>query len=319
VISDNASTDGTDDICRHYVARDSRIRYERQERNYGAPWNYNRVFKLSQGAYFKWAAHDDLCTPNFLATCVNVLDLNPSVIWCQTRVGVIDSHGIPVRTQGCDLSGAAEVLTAREDSKFVLADSKAMRFAHQRFRNVLLGNNACFDVYGLIRREALQRISLWKPYFGWEKVLMSALALQGKCAEVPDELFFFRVHEDACSASGTLEEETAWSNPNKSSATFNFVVRFQLLVGHIRNVLEAPIGYWERANCFWGIMSYLLQFQKWLSVIPQIVKNTGIGGSTRETLRKHAEPQFGSSGNPPAFEDITIVANDLERQESRLR
>jgi glycosyltransferase involved in cell wall biosynthesis len=319
VISDNASTDGTEDICQHYAARDSRVRYERQQRNNGAPWNYNRVFKLSQGTYFKWAAHDDLCTPNFLATCVDVLDLNPSVVWCQTRVGVIDSRGIPVRTQGCDLSGAAEVLTAREDGRLVLADSSVMRFAHQRFRNVLLGNNACFDVYGLIRREALQRISLWKPYFGWEKVLMSALALHGKCAEIPDELFFFRVHEEACSASGTMEEETAWSNPNKSSATFNIMVRFQLLAGHFRNVLEAPIGFRERANCLWGIVNYLLQFQKWLSVVPQVLKNTGIGGSTRETLRKHAEPQIGFSENRPTVGDVTMVAKELEGQESRLR
>ena len=35
IISDNASTDGTADICRRYEKQDSRIRYIRQPRNIG--------------------------------------------------------------------------------------------------------------------------------------------------------------------------------------------------------------------------------------------------------------------------------------------
>ena len=35
IISDNASTDGTADICRRYAKQDSRIRYIRQPRNLG--------------------------------------------------------------------------------------------------------------------------------------------------------------------------------------------------------------------------------------------------------------------------------------------
>ena len=35
IISDNASTDGTEDICRSYAQQDSRIRYIRQPHNIG--------------------------------------------------------------------------------------------------------------------------------------------------------------------------------------------------------------------------------------------------------------------------------------------
>src|SRR3982751_485615 len=66
VISDNGSTDGTESICRRYAAADPRIRYERNETNRGAAWNYNHVFELSRGEYFKWMAHDDLIEPNYL-------------------------------------------------------------------------------------------------------------------------------------------------------------------------------------------------------------------------------------------------------------
>ena len=75
IISDNASTDKTEEICRAYAVRDQRIRYFRNQENLGASRNYNRVFELSSGEYFKWAAHDDLCAPEFLGRCVDVLDL----------------------------------------------------------------------------------------------------------------------------------------------------------------------------------------------------------------------------------------------------
>ena len=166
------------------MARDPRVRYERQSINLGAPRNYNRVFELARGSYFRWAAHDDLCARTLLARCVEVLDLNPEIVWCQTRVGVIDKHGHTLDTSGCDLSGAAEVLNLEEGQSPKLAYSKAMRFPHQRFRNVLLGNNACFDIYGLIRTDVLKEMTLWKPFFGWDKVLLSGLSLRGKCAEV---------------------------------------------------------------------------------------------------------------------------------------
>ena len=74
VISDNASTDQTQQICRYYADLDPRIRYYRCKQNLGAAWNYNRVFELSYGEYFKWAAHDDFCGPAFFERCVDALD-----------------------------------------------------------------------------------------------------------------------------------------------------------------------------------------------------------------------------------------------------
>jgi glycosyltransferase involved in cell wall biosynthesis len=60
IISDNASTDGTADICRRYGEQDSRIRYVRQSRNIGCAPNHNFVVKEARGELFKWASDDDL-------------------------------------------------------------------------------------------------------------------------------------------------------------------------------------------------------------------------------------------------------------------
>ena len=88
VISDNASTDNTQNICLDYKAQDSRIRYQRSKENVGAPPNYNRVFLLSKGQYFKWAAHDDVMAPTYLEKCMNVLENDSSIVLCQYRQGV---------------------------------------------------------------------------------------------------------------------------------------------------------------------------------------------------------------------------------------
>src|SRR4030095_3279504 len=66
IISDNASTDETGRICAEYAIRDSRIRYFRNSQNIGAARNYSRVFELSHGELFKWAAHDDVHLPGSL-------------------------------------------------------------------------------------------------------------------------------------------------------------------------------------------------------------------------------------------------------------
>ena len=80
VISDNASTDRTQEICRAYAARDWRVRYYRNDVNRGAAWNHNRVFELARGEFFKWSAADDLCAPEFLTLCVAALDRDPAAV-----------------------------------------------------------------------------------------------------------------------------------------------------------------------------------------------------------------------------------------------
>ncbi len=59
IISDNASTDDTEAICRDYAAKDVRIRYVRQAENLGAAANFKFVLDEAVGEYFMWAAHDD--------------------------------------------------------------------------------------------------------------------------------------------------------------------------------------------------------------------------------------------------------------------
>ena len=76
IISDNASTDGTEIICRKYAANDERIRYFRQTTNQNAYLNFQFVLDKALGEYFMWAAADDWWSPNFIEVNARALDLN---------------------------------------------------------------------------------------------------------------------------------------------------------------------------------------------------------------------------------------------------
>ena len=85
IISDNASTDATEGICREYATRDPRVRYYRSDQNRGAAWNHNRVVELARGEYFKRQCHDDYCDTTFLEKCLAVIHSNPDVVLCYPR------------------------------------------------------------------------------------------------------------------------------------------------------------------------------------------------------------------------------------------
>ena len=93
-ISDNASTDQTEEICRSYAAADSRVRYVRQEENHGPTWNHNFVAQASPDIeLFKWCADDDVYEPTYLERCVAELDERPELVACHSRVRYINERG----------------------------------------------------------------------------------------------------------------------------------------------------------------------------------------------------------------------------------
>ena len=73
LISDNASTDGTQRICEAYALRDSRVRYLRQRENIGAGRNFEFVLDRARGQFFMWAAHDDEWAANWLEALVSAM------------------------------------------------------------------------------------------------------------------------------------------------------------------------------------------------------------------------------------------------------
>jgi glycosyltransferase involved in cell wall biosynthesis len=180
IISDNASSDRTQQICCAYAAEDCRVRYYRNEKNLGAPKNFNRAFELSSGEYFKWAAYDDVLAPEFLQKCVNILDKDPSIVLCHSRTGVIDENGI--------LIGNCDHRTLKRISSWK---------AHERFGDLISIRNSCWAVFGVVRASSFRKTPLHGSYIGADRNLLAEIGLMGRIYEIPEHLFFRRDHPQA--------------------------------------------------------------------------------------------------------------------------
>jgi len=86
IISDNASTDGTSEICEAYAKKDKRIHYIKQEKNMGILWNFDFVLQNAKNEYFIWVAVDDILLPKFLEKNVNVLENDKSLVGSISKV-----------------------------------------------------------------------------------------------------------------------------------------------------------------------------------------------------------------------------------------
>lgn len=135
IVSDNASTDSTESICREYMSRDKRIRYVRQRENIGSIANFQFVLSEASGDYFMWAAADDRRDPRFLSMAVDVLDSD-------VRVGLVFS----------DMITENLITGARESSSCGFTDSRR-KFFKYLFR---LQSSCPSLIYGLHRRHLLQ-------------------------------------------------------------------------------------------------------------------------------------------------------------------
>lgn len=194
IISDNDSADRTREICLDYAQRDPRIRYVRQATNVGAAENYNLVFRLSRGRYFKWAAADDICLPGMIQQCYDVLESDPGAVLSYPKTLIIDENGA--------------VLGPYDDNLHLDQAS-----TEQRFRQLLFGLRECNAVFGLIRRDVLSRTPLIGHYIHSDSCLLAELSLLGRFHEIPQALFLRRDHPKASSADRSIDSQMAFFDP----------------------------------------------------------------------------------------------------------
>lgn len=178
ILCDNASTDGTSQICEDFARQDQRITYIRQSQNFGAAVNYNRAFHEARGEYFKWAAHDDILEPTFLQRCVETLDTDPGCLLAHCGTVFIDEKGY---SESCYIDCLAS------DSEDPV----------ERFRTwMALPRGQCNPVFGLVRREEMVKTILHGDYIGADRILLGEFALRGRATFIREGLFLRRIHSN---------------------------------------------------------------------------------------------------------------------------
>jgi glycosyltransferase involved in cell wall biosynthesis len=241
ILADNASTDGTAEICRRAVARDSRIRFLPSEVNRGLAWNHNRAAAAARGDYFMWAPHDDRFAHDYIERCVAVLDADPEVVYC---------YGLTI------LTTPDGTILGREVPRFKL---KA-RQPNVRFWEELIVHGGQ-NFYGMIRRSVLTRIAPHRTFPWAERVIFSELSLYGRFAVIDAPMYFRRVHPAQLSASRSDRvHEAIVLDPRRASRWRHnaLLMRAEYVLAFFDAVRRSPLPLTEKLRCYarlfrWGI------------------------------------------------------------------
>jgi len=138
IVSDNASTDNTPEVCARMQKHYPFIRYHRNPLRVPTFENFNKVLSLTSGYYFMWAADDDLWEPNFVSILVDYLESNSRLVLvaAEAQYMLHDGAKLPFFPEGKALYKAS---------------------SHSRLRRLLqiVLRNYGNLIYGLCRKEAL--------------------------------------------------------------------------------------------------------------------------------------------------------------------
>jgi glycosyltransferase involved in cell wall biosynthesis len=285
VISDNASTDGTQDLCRAYAKDDSRIRYVRQAENIGANANYNEVARISRAPFFRWAADDDVLLPEYLEQTYNLLSNDHDAVLCHSFAAHIDENGKPLAPAD-DGVGFVDDKGTYVDGPDPNVATRKMRSPHPhvRFRDVLLHTKWCFEIFGLIRHDVLLTTPLHQKFYGTDRVLLAELALRGTWRVVEEPLWQRRSHSGA-SNNMSVWQKAQWSNPDAKKSMLPPVTN--MIRGYADAVHRQRFPIIEREQCYAAIGVLAVQPDKFRKLlVPGPHNYFGIGNKKSDASHR---------------------------------
>jgi glycosyltransferase involved in cell wall biosynthesis len=242
IVSDNASSDRTQQIGLDWAARDARVRYVRIERNLGAIANFNRTAALGRAPFFKWAAHDDLYAPSYLAKCMEILDANPDVVLAHSDSAFIGEDG---ETFAWDAEHGAYIdpitgVRQQPDNPDIGNAAKPA----DRLWQVLSDARWATHMFGVVRRPVLDQTNLLANFVSSDRALLAELALLGRFEACGERLFMKRFHRQVSWALNQRELRSFLSTTDKAYSR-----RARQLRAFFAAPANKPIGTAEKAVC----------------------------------------------------------------------
>jgi glycosyltransferase involved in cell wall biosynthesis len=200
VVSDNASTDGTLDVCQALARQDSRLRIISKQINEGAVANFRTVLDAADGEYFMWAAADDYWYPQFVSRLLPLLqgDADVGVAMCAVDRRLPDGRPFDL-------------------IRFV-GDMSPNGMGHFRLLSrILAGGKYNLFIYGLFRTPLLRSAMRHFPVvLGGDRQFICQIALATRFSYL-DQVLLTRTHQPTHSDSyiatmakrGTLRQQLA--------------------------------------------------------------------------------------------------------------
>lgn len=249
IVSDDASQDGTEALCRGLAARDPRFHYIRHEQHIGPTANFNAVFAAWRGDYVLLLADDDWFDSDYVERCLAQLQGYPNIALVAGRAryvrdgvfvhdGVVDRH--------CQSDPAARVLS---------------------YLSVVDDNGS---LYGLMPRAVLERARPLPNVLGNDWLHVARIASQGQIKMLED----VRVHRELGGTSADVAKILSiFGRPRWQARVPQLVIAWQLLrdIAWSHPVYEG-LGRWRRLTLgFAGaVVSIRWRALAWHLVMPSV-------------------------------------------------
>ena len=266
IICDNASTDKTEEICRLFQSRDKRVVYHRNPVNIGAASNYKKVFQFAKGQFFKWMAHDDRCSANYLEECVRVLEDDPDIVMSFPRFVLIDDSDnlFPLIEKNTYVIPGGRTIITNLNRNFMSVHPS------DRYWEVLYRTTECYEFFGLSRRNIIEQTSQHDAFYGSDKVLLCELAMMGKIKEVPNAIGYFRIHAEQSQSLQSSKERAEWISPDLNYGAF--MSRVKCLQGYYHSIFAYPVSLSERFKCLWTLIVWSINLSNWQSMLREVLR-----------------------------------------------
>lgn len=172
VISDNASNDNTEEVCRELAKSDDRIVYHRQPENVGILNNFISAIQMAHGTYYRWIGDDDRLEPNYVSQCLKAFESDERLLLVTTGISYTGPDGV---TDSAIYRGTA---LSSEDPVDRL--SEILRLLNE-------GHLLIDPLYGMMRRTPVAAIPR-RNMVQEDQVFAAKLALAGPWGHVPQIL-----------------------------------------------------------------------------------------------------------------------------------
>jgi glycosyltransferase involved in cell wall biosynthesis len=168
VIGDDASTDGTAELCDDYAKLDSRVTVVHHQRNlnYG---NFRYVLGQARTPFFMFAAGDDYWHPDYVKRMIDALDANSGAVAAISKVVFVKDGTAVGEAQGT----------------YALTGTPAANIT--RF---LAGQDDNSRMYGVFRTPAAQRAFPPGDFFAYDWAFTVGTLLAGTHIEIPEVLMW---------------------------------------------------------------------------------------------------------------------------------
>ena len=175
-IFDNRSTDATPDICRKFTA-DPRFRLHRNAVNVGHVNNFNRCIAGAGGSYLSLRSGNDVIGEGFVEKLLEPMLADSSVGLVYAKSKVIDEESNDVRS-------------IPEEHYFETVSTDPVEAGTTVMKRFSISS----PVFGLYRREVIERLQPFRFLYGSDAVFVCETALYASIKYVGDELYHRRQH-----------------------------------------------------------------------------------------------------------------------------